>query len=182
MMDTTDKQQSYEEMIQRFQNGEEKALKTLIRSFHPIMKKTIYHQIREQDPVDDIAQNCWYIIIKKLSELELKVSFKAWALSIARRKAIDWIRKQQQCAKHAQTLKSETESEQKQAATDYSDEKLKKVQEGIQQLPATQQIVLELFYLDNLSLKEISNLLEISKGTVKSRLFYAREKLKQIIS
>lgn len=182
MMDTEEEQHPNEKLVKSYQNGDREALKKLIKKFHPVMKKTIYYQIREQEPVDDIAQDCWYIIIPKLSDLELKVSFKAWALSIARRKAIDWIRKQQRSAKHSRSIKNETKSQTEHLTTDNTNDKLKKVHDGIQKLPATQRIVLELFYMDNLSLQEISDLLELSKGTVKSRLFYAREKLKQVIS
>ncbi|MGF1670650.1 MAG: RNA polymerase sigma factor [Balneolaceae bacterium] len=43
-------------------------------------------------------------------------------------------------------------------------------------------MVLSMFYLENLSVKEIGSVLELSTGTVKSRLFHARENLKNIIS
>jgi len=49
---------------------------------------------------------------------------------------------------------------------------------SIKSLPFGQQIVIHLFYLENYSLKDISNELNISTGTVKSRLFKARETLK----
>ncbi len=146
------------------------------------MKQTIYYQVQQQNPVEDIAQDCWYVIIEKLPELELKISFKAWALSIARRKALDWIRKKQQSAKNSSLIENRSASSTKSSTTDNSSSKLQKVRNAIQQLPGTQRIVLELFYLDNLTLQEISSVLNISNGTVKSRLFYAREKLKQIIS
>jgi len=44
-----------------------------------------------------------------------------------------------------------------------------------------QQMVIKLFYTEEYSLKEISKTLNISVGTTKSRLFHAREKLKQIL-
>jgi DNA-directed RNA polymerase specialized sigma24 family protein len=56
-----------------------------------------------------------------------------------------------------------------------------KIRMGIQLLSSAQRIVLEMFYLENLSLREISDVLNIPEGTVKSRLFHAREKLKNII-
>jgi RNA polymerase sigma-70 factor (ECF subfamily) len=50
---------------------------------------------------------------------------------------------------------------------------------AIKSLPTEQQMVLKLFYVEDYALKEISELLKISVGTTKSRLFHAREKLKQ---
>ncbi len=52
---------------------------------------------------------------------------------------------------------------------------------AIRSLSKNQQIVLRLFYTQEYSLMEISEILDISIGTVKSRLFHSREKLKTIL-
>jgi RNA polymerase sigma-70 factor (ECF subfamily) len=56
---------------------------------------------------------------------------------------------------------------------------LKKV---IRKLPDKQQIVLNMFYTENYTIREIGKILDIKTGTVKSRLFKAREKLKKSIT
>ncbi len=168
-------------LVKRYQNGDKGALQLLIKRFHPMLVRTIYYYTRDKSPVDDLAQECWYVIIKKLAELKLKISFEAWALTIARRKAIDWIRTQQRSRKQAKVMKAEAKSEVQSKKADYKEDKLEKIRIGIQQLPPSQRIVLNMFYLENLSLSEISKVLDISKGTVKSRLFYAREELKNKI-
>jgi|AntRauTorckE6833_2_1112554.scaffolds.fasta_scaffold15685_3 RNA polymerase sigma-70 factor (ECF subfamily) len=172
----------YELLISGYQNGDEKALRLLIKKFHPRLVRTIYYYTNDQASVDDLAQECWYAIIEKLEELKLKISFEAWALTIARRKAIDWIRAQQRARKQAEALKVEAGSEVQSSEEDNKEEDLEKIRIGIQQLSPTQQIVLNMFYLENLSLSEISKVLGASKGTVKSRLFYAREELKNSIN
>ena len=52
---------------------------------------------------------------------------------------------------------------------------------SINSLSSKQQVIIKLFYNQNYKLKEISEILEISIGTAKSRLFHAREKLKTIL-
>ena len=52
---------------------------------------------------------------------------------------------------------------------------------AISELSENQQMVLRLFYKEDYSLNEMSDILEISVGTVKSRLFHAREELKTIL-
>jgi RNA polymerase sigma factor (sigma-70 family) len=165
-------------LVQRYQNGEDDALKHLIVRFQPVMIRTIYYHTSNRDAVEDISQDCWYDIIARLKELKLKISFNAWALTIVRRKCIDWIRDQQRERKQAQLLNLEVEAD---AAEQKTGVRLEQIQIGIQQLLPTQRIVLTMFYLENLSLEEISDVLDISKGTVKSRLFYARENLKKIL-
>ncbi len=164
-----------------YQNGDKQALELLIRRFHKVMLRTICYYTRNPEPADDIAQDCWYIIIKKLDTLDLKISFNAWALTIAKRRAIDWIRQQQQSRNTDQKVKTESENlpDNDTGTTEDESERLDKIQIGIRQLPPTQMTVISMFYLDNLSIKEISDVLDISEGTVKSRLFHARENLKR---
>jgi RNA polymerase sigma-70 factor (ECF subfamily) len=104
-----------------------------------------------------------------------------WALAIARHKAIDWIREQQQSREHGHQIRAQAESKIHDKKDDTGN-RMELVQKGIQQLSSAQRIVLTMFYLENLSIKEISKVLDITEGTVKSRLFYAREKLKDIIN
>jgi RNA polymerase sigma-70 factor (ECF subfamily) len=101
---------------------------------------------------------------------------------IARRKAIDWIRGQQQSRKRTQTMRAETKAKSEMNQTEYETDRQMQFDIAMQQLPATQKMVLNMFYQEHLSLKEISEVLNITEGTVKSRLFYAREKLKNIIN
>lgn len=91
-------------LVHRYQNGDDEALKLLIKKFHPVMVRTVVHFTRNYSAVDDIVQECWYSIIEKLGGLDLQISFDAWALTIAKRKAIDWIRKQQRMRKQAGAL------------------------------------------------------------------------------
>lgn len=67
------------------------------------------------------------------------------------------------------------------AVTENESDSIEMIQTGIRQLPPARRIILEMFYLENLSLREISKVLNVPEGTIKSRLFYARENLKKIL-
>jgi len=172
---------SNEALIDQFIKGDKSALQLLIKRFHPKLVRTISYYTSTNTPVEDIAQECWYAIIKKLEDLELKISFEAWALTIARCKSVDWIRNQQLSRKQALALENEADTNPETHSETEPDVLLARVQNGIQQLPPTQRIVIKMFYLENFSLREISKVLEVPEGTVKSRLFNAREMLKEII-
>jgi RNA polymerase sigma-70 factor (ECF subfamily) len=55
------------------------------------------------------------------------------------------------------------------------------LQQAIDALPANHRVVIVLYYLEGLSLKEIAYVAGVPEGTVKSRLYYAREKLRKTI-
>ena len=162
-----------------YQAGDEDALKQLIRLTHPKMEKVILSSIRKKSAAEDLLQECWYAIIPQLKTLKIEISFQAWALSIAKRKAIDWIRAQQQQRKNNEWSDVEADESIQLDSQDTIYEKLKRIRVEIEQLPESQKIVLKLFYLENLSISEVSGVLGISEGTVKSRLFTARESLKK---
>jgi len=169
-------------LIDLYQKGDEDALNLLIKQFHPKLKKSVLYHTGNVESVDDLVQECWISIIEKLNTLQLKISFEAWALTIARRKSIDWIRKQQRLRKQETILKTEAELNTDNPEADKEEDLHKKIRLGIQQVSPTQRIVLNMFYIENLCLREICSVLGVSKGTVKSRLFYARESLKKIIT
>lgn len=156
----------YNSLVTQYQEGDPKALRLLIRRFHPKLKQTVYTTTRNHASVDDLVQECWYSIIPKLDSVILKISFEAWALTIARRRSIDWIRNQLVAKRRSAMLKKAAQT---QVLNDESDDKEKKLDEIRLwiQLPMFQRIVLLRFYLENLSLYEISRVLDVSKGTVK---------------
>lgn len=170
-----------ESLAREYQSGDREALKELIRRFNPQLKSKIYYHTRNKESVQDISQDCWYAIITKLEEVKFQVGFEAWALNIARNKAIDWIRQQQRDRNRKQDSEQENSSSVKMEESNSRDSRINELRKSMNLLSDAQRIVLELFYVENLSIKEISNVLRISSGTVKSRLYTAREYLKKTI-
>lgn len=170
-------------LVTRYQEGDKQALKLLIKQFHPRLEQQIFAQTRDKASLEDLVQESWYAIIAGLSTVTLRISFEVWALSIARRKAIDWIREQQRVRKRTQVfIQQEMNAPTEEDALDIILERKARLKLAIKGLPHSQRIVLTMFYLENYSVQEISEVLRISAGTVKSRLFNAREHLKEIFN
>jgi len=180
-MEKNQKNISSDSLVAQYQQGNSDALKLLIKRFHPGFISSISYYTNSNMSADDLAQECWIDIIQKLPELDLKISFEAWAHVIVKRRSVDWIREQQRMRKRAQILKNESETKPGISIDAEQDGAMEKVQTGILKLSATQRIVLRMFYLENLDIREISDVLDVPEGTIKSRLFHARENLKSII-
>jgi len=164
-------------LVLAYQSGNKEAITVLVERWHQKFCKQAYWYTKDKDAAKDIAQDSWNIIIHKLNNLNDPKKFGYWALAIVCRKAIDWTRKKSkildQQKDYYQTLNSFSEK-------NNTSEDSNKILLAIKELPDIQQTVLRLFYIESYSLKQISSILNLSKGTVKSRLFYAREKLKTI--
>ena len=99
--------------------------------------------------------------------------FRVWATSIVYNKSIDWIRRQQKQREVIQNQPPELIEDQ----VDVNKEELVSV--ALKKLPKQQQLILSMFYSDDYSVSDIAKILKLPAGTVKSRLFNARKKLKE---
>jgi len=165
-------------LVLQYLSGNKKAISLLVKRYNSKMCTHAYWLTYDKDLAKDIVQDSWGIIIKKLPYLKKPNSFGSWALQIVTRKSFDHLKKNSRVREKLKDYYNEPKVDND---LDHKESDLIKVYEAIKGLPQDQQIVLRLFYLEEYSLKEISEILDKSKGTVKSRLFHAREKLKTIL-
>ena len=128
----------------------------------------------------DITQDTWHTVMTKLFLLRDANRFGSWAMTIASRKALDAVKRNSRTKKINEShMFGEEEVEASTLQT--KEEHIAQILKMIPELPFDQRMVLRLFYLEEYSLKEISEITGVSMSTVKTRLFRAREKLKTII-
>ncbi len=174
-------------LVLQYQNGDKKALALLVKRWHVKMCKQAYWYTKNIDVAKDIAQDSWGVILKNMHSIKDTNSFGSWALTIVNRKAIDWIRRSKKTNEKLyqfyENSKANYETIENNNNIDIDSNivtinRTKTIISAINNLPENQQIIIRMFYLEEYTIQEISVILKISKGTVKSRLFYAREKLK----
>ncbi len=168
-------------LVMECQAGKKSAFNLLVKRWHGKFCKQAYWYTRDKDQAKDVAQECWGVILNKIQFLKDPNSFGSWAMKIVTNRSLDWLRKQKResiaIQIEQQTASARPQSEDLEAKS----EKGVLILEAIKNLPLKQQQVLDLFYMEEFSLKQISEILNISVGTVKSRLFTARETLKSIL-
>lgn len=165
-------------LVLQYRSGTKKALSLLVNKYHNRLCRHSYWYTHDLDASKDIVQDCWSTIIKKLDSLKDPNLFGSWAFRIVTRKSLDFASNRK---KELGKLKEYGITKLVPDIEDDNKLEVQKLLKGIQALPKEQQMVLRLFYMEGYSLKEMSEILAISMGTVKSRLFHAREKLKVIL-
>ena len=157
------------------QQGDKKAFELLVRQWHPkIIRQAQWHS-KDSRAAKDIGQETWTSVIQGINSLKDPARFPVWLHQIVFRKSADWIRAKQRERKIiAEDVKESFHSE----SSDDND-KVGLMMQCLKELEPDQKIILSLFYLEERNLNEISEILAIPIGTVKSRLFNAREKLKK---
>ena len=165
-------------LILRIRSGDHSALDQLVKNWHRLFCEKAYWMVKDKDASKDIAQESWTKILKNIDNLENPKRFKYWAYRIVCNNATDWLRKHSKNENTRGTYSEELSSDDLGTISE-RDHLKKSLIETIDTLPESQRTIINLFYIDNYSLRQISELLDISIGTVKSRLFHAREKLKK---
>ena len=159
-------------LVMDCQSGSVKALEILVSRWQKRLWHYAYRLVGDTEAAWDITQDSWLGIIKGLRKLHDPANFKAWAYRITTNKSIDWIRK-------SKAVK-QISIEELQDHQHEEEEKDTGVKELMVKLDVRKQVVLSLYYFEQLSVPEISAALKIPKGTVKSRLASARKELKEL--
>jgi len=160
-------------LVLEAQMGDEKAFEKLFKHFQQSSLRYAYKVVADPQIAQEATQNSWIKIAKNLTSLKDPRAFKSWLFRSVRWQVLDLIRKQQSQG----TRVSIDEIDELIAPNTESKDSV--LGDFIEQLGDIDKQMIHLFYLDDLSLIEISNVLSIPVGTVKSRLNKARKGLKQ---
>ena len=158
-------------LVMAAQDGSMEALEKLFYQWQKKLWGYVFRLTTDVHASWDITQQCWLEIIRGLKYLDNPESFKTWAYRIATNRVIDWFKNEKK-NQHISLESIEVDCGQK-----YDDSR---VEELVRRLKSDSRVILSLYYFEQLSVTEIGIALNIPQGTVKSRLFTAREELKQL--
>lgn len=155
------------------QSGNKKAAAILVKRWHNKLCKQAYWYVQNSEVAKDIAQDSWNIILLKITTLKDSNSFGSWALTIVTRKAVDWLRKNKKELENLQAYRYALSQESMVDGIQEDGRIIKLLHQAIRTLPSEQQMMLQLYYKEGYSVLQISKIVCVSPGTVKSRLFTA---------
>lgn len=155
------------------QAGNQAAFAELYQSFYQPLVKFAYKLCGHNDWAQDAVQDVWLDTARKLRKLNDPKAFRSWMFRAVRWRCIDIARKANKTQQLDEPQEQATEELQSE------DSGLLKL---IEQLPEVERQAIYLYYLEEFSLAEISIVLEVPQGTLKSRLNRARKNLKGLMT
>lgn len=174
---------SDKELIGQLQAGDLEALGQLYDKYRHQIYKTALAITHDPVAADDILQECFLRVHHYAHRIDADLPLAPWLYRVTVNLSYTWSKQ-----KPGKNLSLDVFIEQLVSpsgqAPDTSAERVEmseRVQQAIDALPFGQRVVIVLYYLNAMSLKEISEVLDCPVGTVKSRLFHARETLKEQI-
>lgn len=159
----------------RCQLGERDAFDALISRWHEPIWRYLRRLTNSDDAAADLAQDTWLKALRGIASLREPASLRAWLFGIARRVAMDRLRRQYTRAEDPDVMLDDIPAPE--ADTDLESD-LAALESGMDSLPMREREILALFYLRELTIEQIATLIDVPAGTVKSRLFRARQLLR----
>lgn len=150
------------------QSGNAAAFTMVVRYLQPGLLRFSYHICRDQQMAKDAVQEVWLACSRSLRRLDDPRAMKSWLHRAVRWRTLDLLRKQQRQNQH------DSVAEEPLAEVEVYPDESSALAKEMQLLPALERQALHLFYLEDLTIKEIAAVLGIPPGTVKSRLHRAR--------
>jgi RNA polymerase sigma-70 factor (ECF subfamily) len=179
---------SDDQLLERVLRGDRVALDDLFRRHREMAYRVAYRLLGNEEDALDAVQEAFVKVLTHLRGFQGRSSFKTWLLRVVSNAALDLGRQRgRRDTFHREELPSGTEREPPAAAPEPSFElergDLRRIlTEALGQLPEAQRKTFVLHVEGGLSYREVADVLEISIGTVMSRLFYTRQKLRAILA
>ena len=172
------------DLIQRILSGDEGAFTTLVERHRKWVHSLAWREIGDFHAAQEITQDTFIQAFKSLPNLRDPNRFSGWLHVIAKRQCIEWLRRKPITMQSLDAMpRAELErlsyaryleDEQAQTSTDGLREVVDRL---LQKLPVNERSVMVLHYYKGLTCEEVSDLLDVSLNTVKSRLYRARKRL-----
>ena len=179
-------------LVQKAQQGDVAAYDELVRRYQERVYATVYHMTANHEDAADLAQETFIKGFQALKSFKGDSSFYTWVYRIAVNKTINFL-KQRKNKSHLSLndLDLNTENDPDLVAlvsdkTPRRDAGLSELQEKLNaamlKLSPVHRLVVTLHDVQGLAHEEIANIMDCNIGTVRSRLFYARQQLQAYLS
>ena len=175
-------------IITKLQNGNEEAAADLYNAFHDDVYYFILKTVNDPELAADLMQDTFIEILQTIGNLKEPAAFPAWSRQIAYHKCTAHFRKRHDLLvdenDDGQTVFDTLVEEREEFIPGEALEKqdLRQIiHRIINELPEDQRAAIMMRYFDELSVKEIAKIQCVSEGTVKSRLNYGRQGIKQAV-
>ena len=194
--DIEDADTSDEALMERYAQGHVSAFNILYSRHEKSMWRYIYHSVQQQTTADELMQDVWFAIARAANTYEAErnnAKFKTWAYTLAHHRVVDHWRKAHSNTSHVSLDLDDDDAVQAKAQL-FADsgfgplrqiesrEQARALIAAVECLPTEQRDTFLLQAEGDMNVEDIASAMGVSFETAKSRLRYARSKLKTLLA
>jgi RNA polymerase sigma-70 factor (ECF subfamily) len=173
----TSEQESW--WVLQAQSGSREALNELFKSVQDPLFRYIVSLVDERHLAEDILQEVFIRIYRKLRWLREPLAFRAWSYQIATREAFRYLKRERRWREQIRDEAMLTALPSNEVVKEFPLDVISQLPKLVTSLSPASRAVVVLYYLHEMSLVETAAVLDIPLGTVKSRLAYGLESLRR---
>lgn len=181
MSDDNSQQLQERVFVLRAQLGDAAAFQELVALYEERMAYYVQRLVRDWDQSRDVLQQVWLDVFRKLGKLESPAAFRVWLYRIAHDHAVVFIRRQAKEKETHEAMAADAVDVDSWNELDLLD-KAELVHTALNKLSLVHREIMTLRFLEGMEIRDIAQVMETSEGTAKSRLHYAKNALRRIIS
>ena len=176
-----------EVLVSRAQSGDTLAFDQLVVRYSPRLYGMIYHMTSNKEDANDLTQDVFAKAYRSLKRFRGRSSFYTWIYAIGTNMTLNFLKKRnRRAAWSLDNLDSGIQNDEAMVDLAHAanprhqsdlNELQKKLNEAMQSLSNVHRAVVTMFDIQGIPHAEISKILKLSEGTVRSRLFYAHRQL-----
>lgn len=166
-------------LLRRVAQRDKDAFSVLYHALYPQLSRHLYRLIRRAEDVEELLNDVMWVVWEQAAEFRGEAQVSTWVLGIATLKSHRWwqIQRRQQSLLAAQTAELDVAA----ALVTTAPPDDQSLAQGLATLSIEHRETVELAYYFGYSCTEIGELMNCPPGTVKTRLHYARKRLKQFL-
>ncbi|MBN1655440.1 MAG: sigma-70 family RNA polymerase sigma factor [Deltaproteobacteria bacterium] len=178
-----------QQLVQRVQTGDKEAFRQLFERYNRRVYAVAFSVVKNQQDALDIVQDAFIKVHKHIDTFQGTSSFYTWLYRIVMNLAIDHVRKLRRIIDFDDRVGLRSDASKEPLMPSMQDanpgktvvrkELTKKINQALDALPEYHKAVILLREVEGLSYEEMSQILQVPKGTVMSRLFHARRKMQE---
>ena len=169
------------------QKGDTAAFDQLVTKYSPRLYGMVYHMTSHKEDANDLLQDVFAKAYRSLARFKGKSSFYTWIYAIGTNMTLNFLKKRKRrMALSLDDVDSGIQNDEAMVDIAHAanprhqsdvNELQKKLNEAMQSLSDDHRAVVTMFDIQGIPHAEISKILKVSEGTVRSRLFYAHQQL-----
>ena len=172
---------SDEVLISRIANGDRLAMQVLFARHHVRVYRFVLRLVRSEAPAEDLISEVFLDVWRQAAKFEGRSAVSTWMLSIARFKALSALRRKPEYELDEETAEAIEDHSDDPEVTLAKKDKGALLREALSALSAEHREVIDLVYYHEKSVEEVARIVDIPEATVKTRMFYARKKLSELL-
>jgi len=168
-------------LVRRCRDGDRTAFVALVRRYRGPIYNCAYRVLGREEDASDVTQGVFLKVIQRLDQYDPNYKFFSWIYRMALNDALNMLRDRGREAPMEEGMEGAADERSNPEAQVSDKQEAHRIQQALMRMKVSDRAVLTLRHFSDCSYEEIAEIMELEVKTVKSRLFEARQRLRQLL-